>query len=473
MIPLVTRLRHSFRHPEFSSFPPTKYVQPPSVPAIKAVRRWVVITSEGAFETKELSNWNVHQQLGTQLRDLRLLDPAMQASFPAAILARDRAIIVNLDFIKMIIRLDRCYVTCVDDPDAALFMHELQRRLKHRHESTTAVGDMHSMKHLVHVDTDQHPPVVGVAGNQQQQRDPSSGCGSSMLSSIHYQDGACSLHMELPFELRVLEIALDVMTNCLDVQVQELEVATHPSLDDLTRKISSLHLEKVRKIKNQLARFATRVATLKEVFERLLADTSNMRELNLSGREVALLHRHSLRASAAATPLDMFIPASAGTANGCRGNARVDTATPRSQGRRVTNSDISAVFEDMEGEEDDEDVVMVEQLLESYLMRIDSTTTRVQGLTEYIDDTEDYITIELDSHRNELIRLNLILSTATTAIGAITAVTSLFAMNVVLAPGITDKAPYSWFLAITLSTVLGSVSLFAGVIAYARFRQLV
>ena len=41
-----------------------------------------------------------------QLRDLRLLDPALATSYPSAILARDSALVVNLEFIKCIITTD-------------------------------------------------------------------------------------------------------------------------------------------------------------------------------------------------------------------------------------------------------------------------------------------------------------------------------------------------------------------------------
>jgi len=37
--------------------------------------------------------------------------------------------------------------------------------------------------------------------------------------------------------------------------------------------------------------------------------------------------------------------------------------------------------------------------------QIDNTYNKLQTLCEYIDDTEDYINIELDSHRNALIRV--------------------------------------------------------------------
>lgn len=38
-------------------------------------------------------------------------------------------------------------------------------------------------------------------------------------------------------------------------------------------------------------------------------------------------------------------------------------------------------------------------------MQLDNTWNQLQTLCEYVDDTEDFINIELDSHRNGLIRV--------------------------------------------------------------------
>ncbi|ONM05206.1 Magnesium transporter MRS2-2 [Zea mays] len=50
------------------------------------------------------------------------------------------------------------------------------------------------------------------------------------------------------------------------------------------------------------------------------------------------------------------------------------------------------------------DVEELEMLLEAYFMQIDGTLTKLTTLREYIDDTEDYINIQLDNHRNQLIQ---------------------------------------------------------------------
>lgn len=46
------------------------------------------------------------------------------------------------------------------------------------------------------------------------------------------------------------------------------------------------------------------------------------------------------------------------------------------------------------------DLLEVENLLESYFMMVDGTLAKLAGIGEYIDDTEDYINIELDYNRN-------------------------------------------------------------------------
>lgn len=55
----------------------------------------------------------------------------------------------------------------------------------------------------------------------------------------------------------------------------------------------------------------------------------------------------------------------------------------------------------------------VENLLESYFMQIDGSYDRLDAIGEYIEDTEEYINIELDSSRNRLLRLEIVLTAGT------------------------------------------------------------
>ena len=51
---------------------------------------------------------------------------------------------------------------------------------------------------------------------------------------------------------------------------------------------------------------------------------------------------------------------------------------------------------------------------------------------EYIDDTEDYVNIQLDNQRNELIQLQLTLTIASFAIAVETLIAGMFGMNILV-----------------------------------------
>jgi magnesium transporter len=197
---------------------------------------------------------------------------------------------------------------------------------------------------------------------------------------------------------------------------------------------------------------------LKEVLEKTLDDDADMKDFNLSALEEERLESVNRQAarSASGTPFDIPIAATLGS---------VSALTPQ-VAKSIASSASSDSFSD------DEDVEVVEQLLESYFMRLDNTWNRLQTLTEYVDDTEDFINIELDSHRNQLIRLDIVLTSFTACMGLITAITGLFAMNLKLRPNAEDSAPYSWFVIISTSAGAFAILLFVSVMLYCRWKRL-
>ncbi|PQP96762.1 magnesium transporter MRS2-I-like [Prunus yedoensis var. nudiflora] len=109
-------------------------------------------------------------------------------------------------------------------------------------------------------------------------------------------------------------------------------------------------------------------------------------------------------------------------------------------------------------------------LLEAYFMQIESTLNKLTTLREYIDDTEDYINIQLDNHRNQLIQLELFLSSGTVCLSVYSLVAAIFGMNI----------PYTWkeghgyvFKWVIIVTGVVCASLFLFIISYARHKGLV
>ncbi|KAF7140322.1 hypothetical protein RHSIM_Rhsim06G0124800 [Rhododendron simsii] len=64
---------------------------------------------------------------------------------------------------------------------------------------------------------------------------------------------------ESPFEFQALEVALEAICSFLAARTTELETAAYPALDELTSKISSRNLDRVRKLKSAMTRLTARV----------------------------------------------------------------------------------------------------------------------------------------------------------------------------------------------------------------------
>jgi len=239
--------------------------------------------------------------------------------------------------------------------------------------------------------------------------------------------------LEIPFELRVLEVVLESVCSHLERLTSELEAAAHPALDALTSKVTTHNLERVRRIKNRMVRLNTRVETIHELLEKLLDDDDDMKDINLTAKQQELERNTSLQR------------------NSLKGGQ--PPVSP---------------FQGAESEDDDADVQEVEMVLETYFMHIDNTYNKLQTLTEYIDDTEDYINIELDNQRNQLIRIELVITAATLAVAVVGSIAGIFGMNL----NNRHEDSYNMFLVVTIVSVVGSMLIFGAIIAYCRYKKL-
>ncbi|KAK8455681.1 hypothetical protein SEVIR_4G205500v4 [Setaria viridis] len=95
-----------------------------------------------------------------------------------------------------------------------------------------------------------------------------------------------------------------------------------------------------------------------------------------------------------------------------------------------------------------EHIQELEMLLEAYFVVIDSTLNKLTSLKEYIDDTEDFINIQLDNVRNQLIQFELLLTTATFVVAIFGVVAGIFGMNFETTVFKIHNA-FSWTLIIT------------------------
>ncbi|CAN8251634.1 unnamed protein product [Cochlearia groenlandica] len=351
---------------------------------------WSLIDATGYSKPFDADKYDIMHSVQIHARDLRILDPNL--SYPSTILGRDRAIVLNLEHIKAIITSEKVYLRDASLENVIPVVEEFQRRL----------------------------PRLG-----------------------EQNDGDTGDEDESPFEFRALEVALEAICSFLAARATELETDAYPALEELTSKISSRNLDRVRKLKSAMTRLTARVQKVRDELEQLLDDDDDMADLYLS-RKLS----------------SAFAPSSSPSEpNWCPTSPTIGSKIPRAS--RASLATVPG---------DENDVEELEMLLEAYFMQIDNTLNRLTTLREYIDDTEDYINIQLDNHRNQLIQLELVLSSGTVCLAMYSLVAGIFGMNI----------PYTWndnhgymFKNVVIFTGALCAIMFVIIMSYARYKGLV
>ncbi|KAF8697830.1 hypothetical protein HU200_035318 [Digitaria exilis] len=338
-------------------------------------RLWMRLDRWGTSEIVELDKASIIRRAGVPPRDLRILGPVFSHS--SSILAREKAMVINLEFIRAIVTAEEVLLL---DPLA--------------HEVLPFVDQLR-----------QHLPMKSlVGGNGECAPD---GNGEKQHGQVPCLNEATGAERELPFEFQVLEVALEIVCSSLDLSVADLERHATPVLDELTKNVSTRNLERVRSLKSHLTRLLARVQKVRDEIEHLLDDNEDMEHLYLTRKQLQNQQVEALMSSAASNSI---VP--------------VGASVPRLNAsfRRSVSIATSMHL--------DNDVEDLEMLLEAYFMQLDGIRNRILSVREYIDDTEDYVNIQLDNQRNELIQLQLTLTIASFGIAANTYIVGAFAMNI-------------------------------------------
>nr|XP_043617727.1 magnesium transporter MRS2-1-like [Erigeron canadensis] len=368
----------------------------------QGLRSWIrVDASTGDSQVIEVDKFTVMRRCDLPARDLRLLDPLFV--YPSTILGREKAIVVNLEQIRCIITADEVLLLNSLDSYVLQYVVELQRRLK-----ATGTGEVWQS--------------VGSDLNRWRESSRDFGDVSGNTSSDY-----------LPFEFKALEIALEAACTFLDTQAAELEIEAYPLLDELTSTISTLNLERVRRLKSRLVALTRRVQKVRDEIEQLMDDDGDMAEMYLTEKKMKMESfsyggDQSMSLSAPVSPV-------ASPPDFRKLEKSFSFARSRHDSMRSSESTKQNIEE-------------MEMLLEAYFVVIDSTLNKLTSLKEYIDDTEDFINIQLDNVRNQLIQFELLLTTATFVVAIFGVVAGIFGMNFPITLFDSPSA-FEWVLLIT------------------------
>jgi magnesium transporter len=138
--------------------------------------------------------------------------------------ARESAMVVNLEFVKTIITAEEVYLLDPHNKYVEAFVEQLRIQLP------------------LQLEMDKGTTTPQAQGREE------------------------GLPEQLPFEFRVLEVALDVVCNYLERKVHDLERMARPALEQLTKTISTSSLELVRTVKSRLTRLNGRVQKVLDLF---------------------------------------------------------------------------------------------------------------------------------------------------------------------------------------------------------------
>ncbi|KAJ3677891.1 hypothetical protein LUZ60_001694 [Juncus effusus] len=368
--------------------------------AAAATREWLVVSPTGGANLEEVGKHQVMDRTGLPARDLRLLDPNL--SYPSSILGRERAIVVNLERFRAVITAHEVLVPNSKDPIVAPFVRELQSR----------VVDVSDTNQQCEIDGEtvikKDEPGVSKQKNTATGDKDSNGVPPPLaLCKDH------SMKKVLPFEFKALEVCLESACRVLEAETLTLEQEAYPALDELTSKISTLNLERVRQIKSRLVAISGRVQKVRDELEHLLDDDMDMAEMYLTEKlmlqrlnESSLSHHYNNDQNEDEEDED---------------DDDIDEDERDEEVRSDNGSSLTAMKPNIEE---------LEMLLEAYFVQIDGTLNKLSHLREYVDDTEDYINIMLDDKQNQLLQMGVMLSTATVVITAGVVVVGVFGMNI-------------------------------------------
>ncbi|KAJ4874386.1 Magnesium transporter MRS2-10 [Raphanus sativus] len=353
----------------------------------QALKSWIRVDAFANTQVIEVDKFSMMRRCDLPARDLRLLDPLFV--YPSTILGREKAIVVNLEQIRCIITADEVLLLNSLDDYVLAYVVELQQRLK----------------------------ASAVAGDVFQNTSPD----------------------YLPFEFRALEVALEAACTFLDAQASELEIEAYPLLDELTSKISTSNLERVRRLKSRLVALTRRVQKVRDEIEQLMDDDGDMAEMYLTEKKKRMEGSLYGDQSLPNDGLSFSAPVSPVSSPPSSRRLEKSLSIARSRHESAKSSSESNATENIEE---------LEMLLEAYFVVIDSTLNKLTSLKEYIDDTEDFINIQLDNVRNQLIQFELLLTTATFVVAIFGVVAGIFGMNFEI-DFFEQPGAFKWVLTIT------------------------
>lgn len=560
-----------------------KVENPGKTPRTVGPRAWLRLNEEGQCVSVQIDKHRLAQHLGVPMRDFRMLEPNRSDSYSAAILCRERCIVMHIEHVRLLITSESIFMQDGRSYTVTQILPELQRRLLMRklklmdgHAVPNAPLSAERIPGLEDAKTDDadgggDADGAGAVAQRARFKQKLSNLGvdkagrpapAGVTASDLYDDAAAARKKKgvfakgvaspprppeargdehedvsqsgrrrsrdlvrsleareseaaLPFELVGIEVALEMVCNQLERDRRDVGEEVRASLAGLRKKVDTFNLERVRRVKSKVTRLTGRVSKVREEIKRYLDDDSDMRDMYLTrkalvedfhaneheraaasatggggdfgafrGRQSVNFHSgsfHAVHGSGGAFKMRRQSLNFGGVGGGGDGEKKDAGRPAGGADADASDSDDGAKgapatpnpgVEDVFGEElfphqEDSDLQVVEDLLETYFAHIDSTYAELDAIDQFINDTEDFVNIQLDVTRNQLQKFEVTLTSATLFVSMYSMVGGVYGMN--LRNG--AETSHATFVLVNALCGTGAVLGFALIMLYIRSKR--
>lgn len=382
-------------------------------------------------------------------RDLRTMDGSITSSTKTSlgINCKDECILINIGGVRAFLTVDKVLLFEPYSQSSKKFVEILCTKLRNDREKGLLGGTVDEERDRLIHGTEHFSSV--------------SDYGSASENSGGYA---------FPFELEVVEAALNVATLKLEA---ELVAATHRVglvLQKLPRYITPANLEELRRVKDVLVALEAKSEAFEELLEGLLEDDEKIAELNLSTRPIREEKRkqRELNKRQREARLDQ----DGGRDLKFEGSEFYSVNTPLGDISMDQNTIVSqeqAIEEEMQENEDEErELEETEDVLEYYAQRAQMTRSEADRLLQGARDLEESINVSLSLRRYDVNRIELMLSIASFAAAVGACVSGIFGMNL----RSTLENSIVGFWGTTAAIVFGCVWIFLVIYRYTKRKRI-
>ena len=323
----------------------------------------VKVDPRGKVYQTQILKQQLANELGLPLRDLRVVDPSFPSQIQATFTARPKAILFCIENIKVVVQKGEALVFSPEVQSVQEFIPALQQQI--------ATMEMAG------------PLGIGVAA---------------------------------PFELIVIEAALNIVIQSLFRRVRSLSPAVASALNGLRAESRGLdvvqtQVDELLPLKNKLDELRKRVREIRRAITEILNSDEDMAMMQLGGPQLGAQRVGFAPDPLASPPAVAVEDLSDGSLD--------SSPRPGLAGYPIQNPPLPG----------SSPVLNVEMMFENYLNEVEWISAEVEDKIDEIRNTEENVVLQLDLLRNRILKFELLLSISSFVVTCGALVTGLFGMN--------------------------------------------